>query len=237
LITPGIHQAIDRLVLLMPGLATLGEALQQIASVALTGVPGCSGASVTVESDDIPFAIGASDDRVQNLDMVQSQRDGGPCVEALRLGEVVTITEMASEQRWPTFVRAAAEAGITQTLSVPLFVADRKVGVLNLYSDGSPDFLGPGREAAEALANRAGAAATAARLYFDSRTLAEGLSRAIESRSVIEQAKGILMSQNRCGPDEAFAILTRASQNRNVKLRDLAAQVVASVTSQEAQAD
>jgi AmiR/NasT family two-component response regulator len=97
---------------------------------------------------------------------------------------------------------------------------------LNCYSRTPSGFSPEAIKVAEELADHVAVAVGNAVAYTDAATLLEQMRSALASRSVIDQAMGIVMAQNRCGPDAAFAILTRASQNRNVKLREVARNIV-----------
>jgi GAF domain-containing protein len=128
-------------------------------------------------------------------------------------------------------VRAAAH-GIRSTLSVPLVAEGKQIGALNLYGP-VPDAFGADeiRRAESLAANAAGALALAVR-QAATVDLTSQLRAALASRAVIDQAIGVIMAQERCSQAEAFAILRAASQNRNVKLRTVATQIVTSVAGQ-----
>jgi GAF domain-containing protein len=131
----------------------------------------------------------------------------------------------ASEERWPAFNAAAARYGVVATLSVPLVDGETAPGGLNLYSKTAP-FDDNARRVACLYGDQLGVAAANAASYKGAAELAEQLKEALESRAVIEQAKGILIASNKCSPDAAFDILRRASQNQNRKLRHVATDIV-----------
>jgi GAF domain-containing protein len=127
---------------------------------------------------------------------------------------------------WPKFGRVADEHGVRAVLAVPLtVVGDGSVGGLNLYGTGAPFDDGDHR-LAEAFAAQASVVVSNAIAYWRAFEQTRSLTAAMESRAVIEQAKGILMSAQRCTPDEAFDLLRRASQRENRKLRELATEIV-----------
>jgi GAF domain-containing protein len=115
---------------------------------------------------------------------------------------------------------------VLSSLSVPLPVQSQYIGALNIYSAKPHAFPEDIVSAAETIAGYAGVAVHNARTFTEAGDLARQLSEAMASRAVIEQAKGILMHEQRCDADEAFGILTRASQQANIKLRDIAAEIV-----------
>jgi AmiR/NasT family two-component response regulator len=112
-------------------------------------------------------------------------------------------------------------------MSMPLVANHEGVGALNFYSRAAKAFAGDGVHVASQFAAQAAIVLANTQAYWDARELSQQLSEAMKSRATIEQAKGILMGAQRCGPDEAFEILVRASQRENRKLRDIAANVVA----------
>jgi GAF domain-containing protein len=132
--------------------------------------------------------------------------------------------------RWAAFSRAAARRGILSSLSLPLVAHHECMGVLNCYSRTEAAFSDEDEHIGLEFAAAASIALANAQAYWDARHLSERLGMAMESRATIEQAKGILMAAQHCGPDPAFAIMVRASQRENRKLRDIANQIVRSAT-------
>jgi GAF domain-containing protein len=175
------------------------------------------------------YTVASTDHRTRQLDEQQYADDGGPCLEALRSGLPVVVTDMRTETRWAPYPAQAAELGAASSMSYPLIVQGQSIGALNLYSfqPMSPD-TGLQARAAQLAANAAGALAVAMRLAKHTEDAAN-LRIALTSRSTIDNAVGILMGQQQCTAEEAFDLLRRASQHRNVKLRELAAQIVAGV--------
>ena len=119
----------------------------------------------------------------------------------------------------------AAAEGVTGMYSVPLRVADRTVGAINLYSMRQT-FSEEDQHLAESFAGQAAVAVANADAYHQARELAHHLEEALKSRDVIGQAKGIIMERERVTADQAFEMLRKVSQARNTKLRELAEQVV-----------
>ena len=118
------------------------------------------------------------------------------------------------------------EAGVSHSLSVGLPVPQRTVGALNLYAVGDRAYEPQSVELAETFAEYAAVAIANAALYSSTASLAAQMQTAMQSRAVIEQAKGIIMGRNRCTADEAFTILVTMSQRRNEKLSKLAQGIV-----------
>ena len=100
------------------------------------------------------------------------------------------------------------------------------MGALNMYSETQVQYDAAARKVGCSFADQLGVAVATATLYAESYELSRQLQQAMESRAVIEQAKGILMAAQRCDPDAAFQILVRSSHNQNRKLRAIASEIV-----------
>jgi GAF domain-containing protein len=157
---------------------------------------------------------------------LQYERGYGPCVDAGRAGQMLLIDDMRSDQRWPDYAQQVAAQGVLSSLSVPLPFQGATIGALNTYA-GRPNLFDDhdvelAEEVAAWVAVAVGNAEATARTSED---LAQ-LRTVMTSRALIEQAKGILMERHTIKEDEAFTILTHASQRTNTKLRDVAAELV-----------
>ena len=136
----------------------------------------------------------------------------------------LAIADTTDPPRWEAFARSAAAHGVCSTLSVPLFVGDRALGALNLYSrtvDGFADDA-----SAQLFALQASVVLANSQAYWAAQALGVQLQTALESRAVIEQAKGVLVGRHGCDPETAFTMLRDESQRRNVKLREVASETV-----------
>jgi len=185
---------------------------------------------ITIRRDDHPMTVANSDNRAADVDETQYEFGEGPCLEAMRTGRVVGVDDVATETRWPRYIaQVASEHEIGSSLSLPLIVDSVSTGALNLYATSPHAFDTAQRGHAESFAAHASAALTMALREARHTRLDEDLRQALTSRSVIDQAIGALMAQQHCDADEAFALLRAASQHRNRKLRDLAAELVAGV--------
>ena len=202
------------------------QTLQRLADLACAAIPGCTAGSVTLWREGHPYTVVSTDCLAQEVDNAQYETLEGPCLDASRYGEKYVVRDMAADARWPVFAGVAATKGIRSSLSLPLVVRGTPIGALNLYSSDRDGFQGA-TEMGRLFAGQAGVAIANAELYRASRTLADQLQDAMTSRAVIEQAKGVLMAGQRCGPEEAFELLKQASQRENVKLREIAQRIVA----------
>lgn len=222
-----------RLYLLLSGTNSLDEFLHELAGVAADRLDRQLACGVTVELDGQGIAVASSDDFAAALDQVQYRARASPCLTAVHEQRIIELTDAAEFAPWPEWRDYALANGLRKMLSVPLWAIGDVLGALNLYSRSAVDFTEADRLAAVSFAAQAGGAvAVAARLAHQAE-LVSHLEKALTSRAVIDQAKGILMAEQRCRADEAFELLRQASQHRNVKLREVAEQIVAQVSRRE----
>jgi GAF domain-containing protein len=229
-----IAASIAELHSLLLSTSSLEELLQEMTVLAARSVAGSLSCGLTLQTNGRPRTVATSDTRAAQVDETQYDLDRGPCLRAMRTGQLVVIQDTSGEQRWGGFAARATAHGIRSSLSLPLLAAGI-TGALNLYSP-VPRTFGPaqGRRGEIFAAGAAGALALAARQASDAELTGQ-LRTALAARAVIDQAIRILMAQERCTAAAAFAILRTASQNRNVKLRDLAAEIVTSVSGEPPQ--
>jgi GAF domain-containing protein len=209
--------------------------VHELAVQAASLVAGSLSCGITMSQRGQAATVACSDDVASQVNELQYELAEGPCLTALADGRPAQINDLATETRWPRFTSQAAGTGIRSCLSLPLIAHDETVGALNLYAL-VPGAFGPAqiRRAERFAENAAGALALGLRLvsYSD---LANQLRASLTSRAAIDQAVGIIMAQDRCTQHVAFATLRAASQNRNVKLRDVARDVVTGVAGEDPQ--
>jgi GAF domain-containing protein len=199
----------------------LEETLQAIAYVARDSVPGFDHVGIsTVQRNGKVETRAATGHLVHELDDLQYSLNEGPCVETLRDAQVVVAPRIRHDQRWPRFVPSAVRLGLRSQLAVRLYVDDEGVlGGLNLYSTTSDEIAAEAESVAELFAIHAAIALNNAHER-------ETLNQALESRKVIGQAIGMIMERYEMSEDRAFAFLVRASSHSNLKLRDIAQELV-----------
>jgi GAF domain-containing protein len=183
-------------------------------------------ASITLINGDEVTTPAATAAWAITLDHAQYEHGHGPCLDSARGGQLVLVHDIAGDQRWPPFADAARKAGAGSSLSAPLPAQRHVIGALNVYSRKTGAFDDERVGLAEQFASYAAVAIGNTALYLSSAALAAQMEEAMASRAVIEQAKGIVMATNRCGPDAAFAALVAASQQTHQKLRDIARDLV-----------
>jgi GAF domain-containing protein len=200
--------------------------LRQLAELTLELVPGSAAVGVVVAGDN-SWAYSASDATVAGLHRMQLDDGTGPVAEALRFGEARRIDDAGAEDRWPTVCSAMATDGLLSCLVLPLRTDRKPGGVLAIYGRERGCFAGTGHDVALLFAAQGGVAVRNATLYRNCTQLVDNLRVALDSRAVIEQAKGILVAESGCSPEVAFKRLSVLSQNTNRKVKDLAADLVA----------
>jgi GAF domain-containing protein len=207
---------------------TLAEALTEITEIASRGIPGAEATSITLLRDEKAFTAAHHGDMALAADELQYARGYGPCMDAGRGGVLLRVDDMRTEKRWPDYVaHVVAETPVRSSLSVPLPYQGSSIGALNIYSSrpaafASPESLRAGSDVAEVIAVAVANADAHAQLFDQARNM----RIAMESRAVIEQAKGVLMAQRHVDAEQAFEILREASQRYNRKLRDIAFGIV-----------
>ncbi len=210
------------------GEGDLQAVLGRVAELARQTLPGLAGASVTLVESGRAFTVAFAGRLALDLDETQYQDGFGPCLEVAQSAGIVIVPDMAAETRWPAFVRQAIAAGVHSSLSLALPLQEAVLGALNIYAIRPGVFDQDAIDLARTFAGYAAIAIANARLYQATAALAEDMRRAMETRAVIEQAKGILIAQQRCTPEQAFELLTRLSQTTHRKLRDCAGNLVTS---------
>jgi GAF domain-containing protein len=205
------------------------QLLQGVAELSVRVIEPVATCGITLAQDDRVITAASADALARQLDEQQYEHEAGPCLQSLGSGEVVEAADLATEKRWDSYPTVAMAHGILAILSTPMIVDGRPVGVLNLYARAPHAFSALDRQLASLLAGQAAIAVTAALRHYDEITLSDHLRIALSSRSVIDQAIGIVMAQRHCDPHTAFATLRTISQRRNIKLRTVAAELVAAI--------
>ncbi len=202
--------------------------LQTVADLAASVMPGHARASATLPVRDRPTTVASTGPLATDLDERQYDRDHDPCLHAARTGELVEITDTRTDPRWPDYTLRAAEHGAPSSLSVPLDIdADGEVtGGLDIYAREPHAVDEDSRAAAMGSAPSAAVAAGNLHAYRTARDEADDLGTALETRAVIDRAKGILEERHEITADQAFQALAQVSVRTNRKLRAVADDLV-----------
>jgi GAF domain-containing protein len=171
--------------------------------------------------------VAASSERTRVLELFQLQSEQGPCLDCFRTGRPVSIADLARTDRWPRFSQAAAEAGFAAVHAMPMRLRTEVIGALNLFNTGPGILDEEGRRVGQALADVATIGLLQQRTIRRRDALTEQLQTALNSRILIEQAKGVLAERLGIAVDEAFGLLRRGARSRNALLSDLARAIVA----------
>jgi transcriptional regulator with GAF, ATPase, and Fis domain len=167
--------------------------------------------------------VAASSEAARLLELFQLQNDQGPCLDCFRSGRPVTAADLDAEaQRWPRFAVAAQEAGFAAVQALPMRLREQVIGALNLFRATPGPFDPAGVRIGQAMADVATISLLHERNMRDSDTLNEQLQTALNSRVIIEQAKGKLAERLGLDMDQAFSLLRDHARSRNQRLSDLA---------------
>jgi GAF domain-containing protein len=199
--------------------------LQAVVDAAASTLPGHLEVSISVIVNQKPSTAVHTGQLALDLDESQYGRGYGPCLHAATTGEQVVIDDARTDARWPDYLARAVERGSLSSFSVPLPTSDLHAG-LNIYAREAHAFDEDAQFTATRFAPYAAVAINNMSAYQNARDLADNLEIALQSRAVIDQAKGILIERHKLTPDQAFQALARASQHANKKLRDVAEHLV-----------
>jgi GAF domain-containing protein len=209
--------------------ATLGETLQRVADITMAAMPGAEFCGISMlDQQGRPTTAIFTDEESPVIDAAQYASGKGPCLDAWRTKKVVRIDDMTlAGDTYPEFSVVALEHGVLSMLSLPLVSGDDGLGAMNMYARMQQGFSADDEEIGSELVTTASVVLANASAYWSAYELSEHLTEAMKSRSVIEQAKGMLMARSEnLTAEDAFDLLRRASQRENVKLRDIAQRIV-----------
>jgi GAF domain-containing protein len=207
---------------LMEFLQTLTERCVELLEVDAAGL-------LLVGADGALRLVAASTEQARMVELLQLQHDEGPCPDSFRTGRAVIVSDIGSPEaaaRWPRFAAAAAELGLAGVHSLPMRLRDQVIGTLNLFTSTAGSLDPAVARAARALVDVATIGILQERAIRERELVAGQLQTALNSRVVIEQAKGILAERLQTSPDEAFLLLRRYARNHNHALTELARDVI-----------
>ena len=204
---------------------TAAGILQRVVDTAAATIEGCDFAGIFVLDEHGAITSSQSHPTVIEIEAIQDRSAEGPCLDAVSTGAAVYAGDLADDARYPTFGAHAATAGIRSALAFPVRI-DGIRGALNLYARLPHAYGVTDRGKGVILATLAGVALTSVAHRHDMEQRNVNLQQAMLYREVIGQAQGILMEREHITADQAFAILRRASQHLNEKLRNVARTLV-----------
>ena len=220
-------QAMEGLRDLLAAEEPLDVAAGRVAETALAAIPHADVISITVQSWPSVRTAAYTDEKALPLDDQQYASGQGPCLEAALQRTPLRAVIDEEQHRWPEFIEAAQQAGIRACLSVPLLIAaadseQELVGSLNIYSHTATAFDQFDAELMRLYSVAAGQAISNSSRWQKARETVTQLETALHSRSDIDMAKGALIALHGCNPAEAFDRLKSESQLLNIKLRNVA---------------
>lgn len=218
--------AFAELAKIMLGNQPLNATLQRVAELAKLTLPQIEDVSITLMDGGRPRTVVFTGPLAVDLDERQYELGFGPCTDAAITGQTIVVDHHDPDSAYPDFSVLSLRAGITHTVSVGLPVPQRIIGGLNMYASTLEPIDESTVELANTFASYAAVAVANAALYSTTADLAENMQKAMQSRAVIDQAKGILMAHAHTSAAEAFDTLTKLSQEQNRKLRDVAQAIV-----------
>jgi GAF domain-containing protein len=206
---------------------SVGDTLTRVASLAVESLPPAMFAGITMLVDDRVTTQAFTDPTCPDIDQVQYESGRGPCLESFRRGTTIIVDALVGDDRWPEFATVAVDHGVRSTMSLPLLSGEGAFGALNFYGGHDRAFGDTEAATGQVFATQAAVVLTNAQAYWGARLKSEHLQLALESREVIDMAKGIIMNAVGCSPDRAFELLVEQSQQENRKLREVASDIVA----------
>lgn len=218
---------VERVGAVLRTLDDLQEYLSGVVHSIRSAVPGCDAVGVTVVCGERPFTAAYTTATTLHIDAVQYAADEGPCLEAHDTMSPVHADLDEAQDRWPRFVAAIEPSSTRGLLAYPLLVDGVSYGALNLYASSAAALTRADDAALVATAGRIAEVVASGIALAEATELVGQLEQAIASRAVIEQAKGIIMGRHGVGEARAFDLLREQSQRTNVRLREVAASVVA----------
>jgi GAF domain-containing protein len=218
--------ALDGLSNVLTSSQSLESTLTQIAEFAVEAIPHADGAGLTLLRADRTQTVVASAAFVRAIDDVQYGIGEGPCITAVTDRRTVISGSLGGDPQWPRFGPRIGRMGVHSALSLPLMLGERAIGAMNVYSHAKDAFSPAAARLGEQFARPAAVSVHNAAVLTETQATVEHLTAALTNRATIDQALGIIMSRTGADPDEAFERLRTLSQNRKIKVSELAQNLV-----------
>jgi GAF domain-containing protein len=218
---------LSRFAVVLPAHYDLEAALSELTE-SVTTVLGLCGSGVTMADEERLRFVTAVSQASGDLERIQEEQQAGPCRDAYDTGEAVRVSDVRQEStRWPEFSATAGRVGVAGVAGIPMRLADQIIGALNLYAPQAREWSDEDIAVAGVLADVATSYVVNASKLHQQEQLSEQLQHALESRIVIEQAKGITAQQNSVTVDQAYQLMRRHARGNNASLRTVAEAIVA----------
>ena len=208
---------------------SLRSSLERVAFLSVKAMDACDAAGVSIRDGSEVITVANSDERVQVIDEIQYRQMDGPCLQAIRDGQIFRIDSLEHESRWPGFVELARGLGVKACLAIPLMEETSTFGALNLYSYGDSAFSSDDEEAGIALAAQASGPLSNIRRYAELQHIASDLERS--SESPVDIAAGVLMERHGSDREQAMERLHALAEKHRGDIEAAARAIVLSVVS------
>lgn len=205
----------------------VGSTVGQIANLAVHAIDGAEVCSISLSRKGEITTVASTADIGLKIDQLQYETNEGPCLSSIEKQRTFQIPDMQQDATWPTFSkRVVAETGVKSMLSYVLDVHEGALGALNLTSSTHDSFSRDDVATGAVFAAQAGVALANALSQEVNRESIHQLEEALQSRQLIGQAVGLIMASQKVDAEEGFRMLVRISQNANVKVRELAEELI-----------
>lgn len=184
-----------------------------------------AGVMLVAPEGDLRVAASSSE-TMRIVELFELQAEEGPCPDCFRTGEPVVDADLAANETWPAFAPVALASGFAAVHALPMRLRDQVIGALNLFGSQAGSFTEEDLVASRALADVATIAIVQHRVAREAQVLAEQLNHALNSRVVIEQAKGVLAEREGLQMEEALARLRTYARSHSLRLTDVAQSLV-----------
>lgn len=232
------HQLLIELQDLIIDTGSVADFLGGFSIIAASALSRSSGATVecgvTLKHGRKTTTVAGSTDRAIHLDRIEQQVGSGPCISAMQEKKPVLLADVRTDPRWPDYQKRLIEENCLSVLGVPLELSEGSTAVLNFFASATGVYTEEIISEAASFADVAGHAVRLAIRVGTAEDAADDLSAAMMSRTAINLACGIIMSQNRCSQAEAMSILMKVSSHRNQKVREVAEEIVKKVSGDDA---
>lgn len=201
--------------------------LQRLAERCVSLLDMAEAGVVLADSQGQLRALASSSERMHLIELIEVQRQDGPCLDCWRSGEAVREDHLAQAvARWPHFAPPALDAGFASAYAVPMRLRDQRLGALNLFASQESGLVEADQALAQAMADVATISTLHERVVRERTEVSEQLQVAFNTRIVLEQAKGVIAEAARIDMDEAFARLRRYARDHNLLLSEVARRVI-----------
>lgn len=226
--TRDVHRALLDLGSLRFGETDVQEAMRRIVTTTHTIFSVDGAGLLLIGADDRLQTAASSDDRVTLLEQLQVEHDEGPCVDAFLQRQLVCSTDLSAEDRWPAFSPAAVDAGVRSVLGSPIPYNQDAIGVVVVVSDRARTWTPEAELALVAFTDLAALLIASMLMGQRQQQLTEQVHTALQARTVIEQAKAVLVAEGVGSPQQAYAQLRSTARSQRRRIDDVARELLAS---------